>query len=105
MTRAVGMSCGVEGLAWSLHARRQWARRSACPGRDLDRVWYQSVPADYPPARDGAWARYHADGDVVLLLNSDDTPAERAERVVVTVIKLTDRPRDEQQYVREQVER
>jgi len=95
---APNIDCGVEGVVWSTHARKRWAERSRCPGRDLDRAWHEAVPVDYPSARGDSAAWYHPDAGVVLLATPDD-----GELVVTTAIQLTDRPTEEQAYVRAQV--
>jgi hypothetical protein len=81
---------------WQLvrrHARLQWDDRTSDPGANLRAIWRESTPIDYPAAQNAAYCRYHAGEDVVLV-------AEYG--FLVTVIKLTDRPDHEQQYVREQ---
>lgn len=87
---------------WTKHGRKQWRnrRRNDVPDRDLDQAWAESIPVDYPSARDGARGRYHADGDCVLLVKDDDDPRGRLRPHVVTVLNLDDRDRWEQYYVR-----
>jgi len=97
---APNIDCGVQGVRWSTHARQRWSERSACPGRDLGRVWREAVRVDYPSARDGAVGWAHDGGDVVLLVTRDRAGDEL---VVTTVIELDDRPVEERAYVRAQV--
>lgn len=78
----------------SYHVRVQWQDRGDPDRDDLRAVWREADPVDYPSARNGAYARYHAPTDTVLLAR---------QGALVTCIELSDRPRDEQRHVRTQV--
>jgi hypothetical protein len=91
------------GPVWTDHGRKMWhnPRRNDVHSRDRARAWGESVRVEYPSAYDGAFGRYHRDGDVVLICKRTQTPDGRRP-VIVTVIDLTDRPLWEQEYVRYQ---
>lgn len=88
---------------WSDHARDNWhnPRRNDCPDRDIGRAFRESEHVDYPSAKGDYYGRYHPDGDVVLICKSDRIDGQLYE-VVVTAIRLRDRPLWEQEYVRYQ---
>lgn len=88
---------------WTHHARRQWtdSARNDVPDRARDRAWREAVPVDYPSAYDGATARYHRDGDAILIVKYDVVDGQRRP-VIITVINLRDRSLQEQAYVRAQ---
>ena len=82
-------------IQWvSEHARQRFSQRAGGL-RNLFAVWYEARPINFPSARGQAYARYHVGYDLVLIA---------AWGELLTVIKLTDRPLDEQQYVRNQLE-
>jgi len=82
-------------IQWvSEHARQRFSERAGGL-RNLFAVWYEARPINCPSARGQAYARYHAGDDLLLIA---------AWGKLLTVIKLTDRPLDEQQCVRNQLE-
>ena len=85
------------GLVWvSEHVQKdRWPQRSGQTDGDLKRVWWDAEPVDYPSARGPSTvARYHAETDLVLLAENGN---------LTTCISLSDRPVEEQQFVRSQV--
>ncbi|QLH78637.1 hypothetical protein HZS55_15665 [Halosimplex rubrum] len=84
------------GICWvSGHARDRWRNRTHARLDDLKTAWYEATPVEYPPAKGETYARYHAPTDTVLLARNGE---------LVTVIELTDRPADQQEFVRDQAE-
>lgn len=92
-------------VEWSAHAKDRWDERAGDVG--YLRAWTQSVEVDYPSAHSNTRGRYHEATDSVLIVkrvrrNGGPVGWEFVD-IVVSVIELTDRGEDEQQYVREQV--
>lgn len=80
---------------WQLpdsHARRQAATRAGSTA--IRRLWREATEVDYPSAHGETYARYHPGRDVVILA---------AYGYVKTCIELSDRPRWEQEHVRDQI--
>ena len=92
-------------VEWSDHAKDRWQDRG--DGRGYVRAFDESVEVDYPSAHSACRGRYHAEADAVLIVKRvrrlEETIGWDFVDVVLTVIDLTDREEDEQQYVREQV--
>ncbi|WP_265109141.1 hypothetical protein [Halosolutus halophilus] len=80
----------------SSHAYERWAERSNRPKLNPRVAWLEAVPIDYPSIKPPAeFARLHEVTGLILLAESDGT--------LRTCIPLSNRPRDEQQYIRSQV--
>ncbi|WP_254768281.1 hypothetical protein [Salinilacihabitans rarus] len=89
--RAVEMAIGHV----SDHVYRKWARRAPAHTEcDVVTAWHDGEPVHYPSAANGAVARYHRESDMLVLARMG---------ALVSTVPLGDRPRDEQQYVRNQV--
>lgn len=85
---------------WSQHGRDRWhdERRNAVHDREPETGWREAVPVEYPSA-DDCRARYHMEGDCVILWRHDAVRGQRRP-VIITVIDLSDRGPEEQAYVR-----
>jgi len=92
-------------VEWSGHAKDRWQDRG--DDRGYVRAFDESVEVDYPSAHSACRGRYHAEADAVLIVKRvrrlEATIGWDFVDVVLTVIDLTDREPDEQQYVRQQV--
>lgn len=78
------------------HFRHKWEQRSARPSLDPRIAWLEAVPVHYPSMKPPAkHARLHEVTDLLLLGEPDGC--------LVTCIKLQDRSRKEQRYIRNQV--
>lgn len=103
MSAQTAPSPGKADPHWTRHSRERWhdERRNDVADRDRERGWWESIPVEYPSAESGYRARYHPDGDCVLLWTRDIVEGDHRP-VVVTVINLRDRQPEEQAYVRYQ---
>lgn len=90
---------------WTYHGLNQWHndRRNDVSDRDPDCGYQETVRIDYPSAYDGAFGRYHPEGDCVLIVKRDLDDEGLVRPYVVTVLALGDRPAWEREYVRCQV--
>ena len=79
------------------HCRERWSERSDRPSLNPRVAWLEAVPIDYPSARPPArHARFHEVTELILLASDDG--------LLRTCIPLSNRPRDEQRYIRDQLE-
>ncbi|AFZ74603.1 hypothetical protein [Natronobacterium gregoryi] len=85
-----------EDLEVSDHAQVRWTERSSRPRLNPAVAWLEAVPIDYPRMSPPAQhARLHEVSEIILLADGHAT--------LVTCIRLEDRPEDEQQYIRSQL--
>ncbi|WP_436344468.1 hypothetical protein [Natronorubrum sp. FCH18a] len=78
------------------HFPKRWSERSGRPNLNPRIAWLEAIPIDYPSAKPPAeCARLHEVTETILL-------AEPNGRLV-TCYPLSNRPRDEQQHIRDQL--
>lgn len=78
------------------HFPQRWSERCDRPELNPAIAWLEAIPIDYPSAKPPAnCARLHEVTEMILL-------AEPNGRLV-TCIRLEDRPRHEQQHIRDQL--
>lgn len=83
-------------LRASHHVRHRWGQRSSQPNLCPRIAWLEAVPIHYPSIKSPAkHARLHEVTEMLLLAGDEQ---------LVTCIPLEDRPRSEQQYIRDQLE-
>ncbi|QRV14258.1 hypothetical protein JMJ58_15095 [Haloterrigena salifodinae] len=95
----VGVTAGptFEEISVSSHCRERWDERSDRPLLNPRIAWLEAVPVDYPSARPPArHARFHEVTELILLASDDG--------LLRTCIPLSNRPRDERRYIRDQLE-
>ncbi|WP_121744441.1 hypothetical protein [Natronorubrum halophilum] len=92
----VTQSPSYEDIEVSGHCHRMWSERSNRPDLNPRIAWLEAVPVDYPSIKPPArFARYHEVTGQILLACPDGTLA--------TCIPLSNRSRDEQRYIRDQL--
>ena len=93
---SVAQTPRYEDLVVDEHFPKQWTKRSDRPRLNPRIAWLEAIPIDYPSAKPPAeCARLHEVTELILLAEPDGR--------LVTCIRLADRPRNEQQYIRSQV--